>query len=306
MYPFTLPQSRASSPLLALLILLTACAGTGSRHSNAGNLSGTPLGIEAYWDAYDFTDTMRLAHPEQAEQTFVDFLATLPRQPYEDACTGLRILVEKSRVDSTVHAWFLEKLEHYLYDPNSPYHNGEYYIPVLEAVATGRQEDKTVQARALFRLEMLRKNRPGMIAGNIHFQLPDQRESTLYDVDSPYTLVLFYDPDCETCHQTLEELGYSELLRTATQNDNRHKARLKVVSLCVQGTKNAWRKTLGILPENWINGYDATETVLKNKLYDLRAFPSLYLLGNDKTVILKDDSPENVLNYLYNNINVNI
>ena len=229
-------------------------------------------------------------------------MVQLNYHPYEEACTGLRSIIEKSRADSAVHAWFLNELEHYLYDPNSPYRNDEYYIAVLEAITTGKTEKRTDQTRALFRLEMLRKNRLGTLAQNIHFQLDTGKSSALYDIDSEYTLIVFYDPECETCHEILKEMASSKFIKEHVSGGKTQKASLKVLTICTNGTKKSWKKVIPMLPPNWTNGYDVGESVIKKKLYDLRAFPSLYLLGKDKMVILKDAPLTTVINYLYNNI----
>ena len=42
------------------------------------------------------------------------------------------------------------------------------------------------------------------------------------------------------------------------------------------------------MPANWINSYDKELAMRDKELYDLRAIPTLYLLDQDKTVLLKD------------------
>ena len=42
------------------------------------------------------------------------------------------------------------------------------------------------------------------------------------------------------------------------------------------------------MPDNWINSYDKSMKMKNDELYDLRAIPTLYLLDQDKVVLLKD------------------
>jgi len=42
------------------------------------------------------------------------------------------------------------------------------------------------------------------------------------------------------------------------------------------------------MPKNWIHGRDENEYLYKNKVYDLYAIPTIYLLDKNKKVILKD------------------
>ena len=50
----------------------------------------------------------------------------------------------------------------------------------------------------------------------------------------------------------------------------------------------AWRQYLPSMPKGWICGYDEAMTLTHNRLYDLKAIPSLYLLDRRKHVLIKD------------------
>ena len=50
----------------------------------------------------------------------------------------------------------------------------------------------------------------------------------------------------------------------------------------------AWREHLQDYPASWINGYDADQRIEKERLYDLKAIPALYLLDKQKRVMAKD------------------
>ena len=52
----------------------------------------------------------------------------------------------------------------------------------------------------------------------------------------------------------------------------------------------AWRNYLHTMPRGWICGYDKELRLTSERLYDLKAIPSLYLLDSTKRVIIKDGS----------------
>jgi hypothetical protein len=52
------------------------------------------------------------------------------------------------------------------------------------------------------------------------------------------------------------------------------------------------------LPARWINGYDSQSGIMSGDLYDLKAIPSLYLLNEQKIVLLKDARLEEIEAYL--------
>ena len=50
----------------------------------------------------------------------------------------------------------------------------------------------------------------------------------------------------------------------------------------------------------WVNGYDARNELMESEAYFLRSLPAIYLLGEDKQVLLKEASIDEVINYLLN------
>ena len=50
----------------------------------------------------------------------------------------------------------------------------------------------------------------------------------------------------------------------------------------------------------WINAYDAGQVLTMKKLYDLKAMPTLYLLGKNKVVLLKDINVTQIIQFLSN------
>jgi hypothetical protein len=74
---------------------------------------------------------------------------------------------------------------------------------------------------------------------------------------------------------------------------------LAVLNIYIDEDIQAWRSYMPIYPEEWYNGFDPDFVLRSNEIYAVRAIPSLYLLDNEKRVILKD-APENKLfNFLF-------
>ena len=48
------------------------------------------------------------------------------------------------------------------------------------------------------------------------------------------------------------------------------------------------------VPQGWTDGCDASERLVRDGVYDLKAMPTLYLLDSGKRVILKDASAEKI------------
>ena len=85
------------------------------------------------------------------------------------------------------------------------------------------------------------------------------------------------------CRDVKEAILASQLLSDMVEDES-----LKIVVLYPDADLDAWHAAKGDYPEEWINGYDAEQTIEANDLYDLKAIPSLYLLDADKRVLVKD------------------
>ena len=70
--------------------------------------------------------------------------------------------------------------------------------------------------------------------------------------------------------------------------------RLLVINVYPDEDVQAWLDYLPNYPAEWVCGYDADQILNSGTHYWLRAIPSLYLLDEEKRVILKD-APLNLL-----------
>ena len=76
--------------------------------------------------------------------------------------------------------------------------------------------------------------------------------------------------------------------------------RLKILVLYPDEDLVAWRQHLGDYPSQWINAYDKGMKITSQRLYDLKAIPSLYLLDENKRVLAKDVSDVREIEYKIN------
>ena len=73
---------------------------------------------------------------------------------------------------------------------------------------------------------------------------------------------------------------------------------LSVVALYPDEDLSEWNKHSGEFPDEWIVARFAHES--ERDKYDLPAIPNLYLLDNDKRVVVKDGNIEDILYLLEN------
>ena len=245
-----------------------------------------------YWDQFDFTDTTLVNNRDVTEQGFVNFIALLAdgttpeeltRESLENWCAGF-VGKEHARKVLTQTA------DSYLFNPNSPFYNEALYGLYLETMLDVLPQTDAVRSSYQFKLELVRRNNVGDKATDFVYYLSDGTRHTLADtpVKNNRLLLLFYDPECESCHEVLQQMAADVALAEAVQD-----GKLSVLAVYTEGNDEAWRKALPDMPKGWTVGTDH-EAVKTGALYDLKAMPSLYLLDGQKTVLLKDAAYEKI------------
>lgn len=245
-----------------------------------------------YWDKFDFADTTLVNNRDVTEQGFVNFIALLLDGTTTKELTG------KSLVDWCTH--FLpyphsrqvmtQLTDDYLYNPNSPYYNETLYGMYLETLLNVLPQTDAMRSSYQFKLELVRRNNVGDKATDFVYYLSDGTRHTLAatPVKSNRLLLMFYDPECESCHEVLLQMAADTALAEAVRT-----GKLSVLAVYTEGNEEAWRKALPDMPGGWTVGTDR-EAVKTGALYDLKAMPSLYLLDGSKTVLLKDAAYEKI------------
>ena len=246
-----------------------------------------------YWERFDFADTTLVNNRDVTEQGFVNFIALLAdgatpedlmRESLENWCMAF-VGQEHARKVLTQTA------DSYLFNPNSPFYNGGLYGMYLEALLGKLPQTDAMRSAYRFKLELVRRNNVGDKATDFTYYQPDGTRRTLATtpVKNDRLLLMFYDPECESCHEVLLQMAADTALAEAVRA-----GKLSVLAVYTEGNDAAWRKALPDMPEGWMVGTDC-EAVKTGALYDLKAMPSLYLLDGKKTVLLKDAAYEKIL-----------
>ena len=225
-----------------------------------------------FWDGLDFADTLRSRRPDFVEQNLANFLSLFPHAQEEARTAAVRRLMQRAEADKPAYLLLAELSEKYLYTPGSPMQSEEHFIPFLEELARTPILDDTEKSRPRFLLSAARKNRPGTTAADFAYHTAEGRRQTLHTTPSaPLLLLLFYNPDCRHCQETMARLHADPLIRESLQNN-----RLTLLAIDVE----------------------ANPGITDRELYILPTMPTLYLLDGEKRVILKETKVDSVLLHL--------
>lgn len=251
--------------------------------------------VEHWWDSFDFGDTAWLADSAAYEQAFADwaYIAGFLSDEYVSRSTGY--VVARADVSRPMLLRFAQAAEHYFGSADSPYRNEEALIPILEALTTARHAEPAERERFAALLAAADRNRPGRQAAELHGQAADGRRVALSSLACDYTLLLFYSPSCSSCTFVKHQIEVSTAIGPLMQQ-----GKLRVYALYPGSDDEEWRRTLGQMPsEGWTVVCDPDGSVTDEGRYALGTLPTLYLLGRERRVLLKDAALEKIEQWLH-------
>ncbi|WP_433901917.1 DUF5106 domain-containing protein [Sphingobacterium puteale] len=288
-------------PMGLIVGQLWACNGNNNskKESNettpqkASMTSTTDSSLLHFWDRFDMKDTAQVNNPDIGEQKLADFigvLSTTPDSAMRDKAVDLMLDKAKSNRPSFDH--FIKLYERYLYDGNSPMRNDIVYESVLRyLIKTDLLSDLEKEAyRPIYKL--VRRNKVGQLAEDFSYELANGKKQKLSQTKAKYTFLLFYDPECSHCKETIHQLRDTPQLVQLFEQQQ-----VQVLAIDPWGDRNKWKNYMPEISEKWINGFDSESKILSFNLYDLKASPTIYLLDENKRVLLKDTYLQPVIEY---------
>ncbi len=251
---------------MALLVAVSAAG-------QAFRLPEIPSGLESpgeratflslhYWDHFDFGDEGLIDNMEVSEQAFVDFLSVMPMS--EKPEEAMETFVGKAASGKGMLGYFIGLADKYLYEPASPMRDDGLYVMFLQVLVGNRNVPKAEKAGPRWRLERMMMNSVGRKARDFEYETDGGMKMKLSKTKGEYVLVYFHDPECRDCRRMKDALDKSEIIVSMVGS-----GRMKIIPVSID---------------------DEDKMLYFNELYDLRSFPSLYLLDVRRRVLLKNAS----------------
>lgn len=260
-----------------------------------------------FWDR--FTDTARVyacdstvvngVRADALESQMGLYATLLDRVSLEEGVRSVSRLYdridafERKYPESNVFEELCRQTSRYLYDPNSPVRNEDFYRPFVEKLAASDLIDDGYRRGFEWDARMCRLNGVGMQAADFPFTDTRGKLRTLHGVKAEYTLLIFANPGCKACQEITAAMKASPEISALVDS-----GRLKVVDVYIDQEIDDWKAHIADYPADWINGYDQDYAIRTDLVYNIRAIPSIYLLDRDKTVLMKDAPQEKVLGAL--------
>ena len=248
--------------------------------------------MEHYWDRFNFADTTLMHRPETTEQGFANFIDLLPRVAPSTATLGLKAFADHlynikaanakdSKTPELIRDYFATLTEKYLGDSESPLHNDLLYAQFLDIMAANKFASMAERTRNEYMVRNLKKNLPGTTAADFVYIDRKNQQHRLYNLKAKYTLLYFYDPDCDHCHETAAQI--------AAMPETSSPA-ISVLAIYPYSDSEMWKTKKSRLPSTWTEGYSPDGQITTDDIYYIKSVPSVYLLDEQKRVVLKNPS----------------
>jgi hypothetical protein len=247
-----------------------------------------------FWDKINLKDIDFLEKDDLLERMFVDYAEVLSLLSGEDCTKSIEHLLALSEA-TPAFLPIINLSEKYLYMPDSHVADEEKFIPFMQYALKSKVLEDVEKIRPQFLLENAMKNRLGTVAGDFTYTLPNDETGSLHGITTDYTLLFFKDPECEDCAALTKRLIFSILI-----NENISQGKLKIIAVYTGEDLEVWKHHSSDVLNSWIYARDAGQRINAERLYDVKHYPTLYLLAGDKKVLLKDTTIEKIEDYLKN------
>lgn len=135
-------------------------------------------------------------------------------------------------------------------------------------------------------------NPVGSIATDLVLQTIGGASQSLHMVRAPYTILYFFNPQCQSC-RVVTPLVYAQYLRYKSKG-------LQVYAVYTDRSKDLWEQYLSDNKFNgFINVWDANADAGIDEKYSLHSIPHIYVLDADKKILHKDVSVDELQNILF-------
>jgi thiol-disulfide isomerase/thioredoxin len=244
-----------------------------------------------YFDNVDFSDKRLLNTPLLEQKLDFYFKQMIPPLP-DSIIERVDETLVKAKTNSEVYNWTVRYLYN-LYREASIEGNTEVYNFIGEnyiLTEPNHWNDKPFVDKVRNRVAKAKLNPVGKKATNLILQTPEGKKVDLYTIKANYTVLFFYNPECEACKPVSAALSeFSKQYRSKG---------VEVFAVYMDQKQGVWKAVIATKGQYWINAFDPDNSAKIEDKYDLYALPMIYILDKNKTIIAKDVTVDQLDEYL--------
>jgi thiol-disulfide isomerase/thioredoxin len=248
--------------------------------------------VNQYWDYVDFSDD-RLLQTPVFHGMLNRYFNQLVRQFPDTVIAKADQLVEKARANDEMFKyviWYVtnnsERSQVMGMDAVFV-HMVENYYMTGEAFWVSPENRERIAQRA----KALKPLLIGKKAPDVTMFTPDKKKISLHEVEARFLVLYFWDSECNFCAQ--ETPALKKLHEQAKDKG------MKVFAVNTEYDEDKWIKALDRYQiYGWINVNDTANHSGYQDIYDIYAIPLIYLLDEDKKIIAKQITVEQLTGFM--------
>lgn len=240
--------------------------------------------IEHFFDNFAWNDP-RIFNTPVVEQKLKEYCNLIYQLDNPDYDTLVVAALNKAKINQTSYEYLFDALQYVLGRIVSPYKVEHTYIAMLKDALTYPKLSEDRKRHHTRELGFINKNLAGDTIPNFVMVLANGDTTTIYDIQSEYTILYLQHPTCPTCHNVRNMMKNFEKLNRAIES-----GRLKVVMVYFEDDPKVWSNYINSSEANpkYLQGWNFDQAIDDNNLFDTRTIPYMFLLDKDKKVIKKD------------------
>lgn len=248
---------------------------------------------EHFFDNIDFSQPGLIRSPVLAgklEQFFGQVVIQMPDSIIKEADRVIEMSEVQKEMYQFVSVWLFNR-----YATSEYMGHDAVVVHLADSIyLSGRAPWITEEYRADLakRVEKLRPTLIGRKATELIMSSFAGHYVSLYDVDSEFTILYFWEPDCGHC-------TVATPLLKKYYDENRDKG-IEVFAICTQSDREKWEKYIIDNGLTWINGWDPQRMSRFDLYYNVESTPMVYILDRTKTIIAKRISVEDIGSFIDN------
>ena len=246
-----------------------------------------------YWDNFNFAQPGMIRTPlidSRLDNYFKNTLLQIP----DSMIKPTFMVIDKSKVNDEMYRYIsLQRLNAAI--SSEVMGMDKLFVGIAERYFLNGKATWLDTAAIAKITEKVRVTKPNLI-GNLapELKLPDSEGNyySLRQMNSKYTILLFWEPNCSHCKKTVPQI-YKDLYLPLKDKG------VDIFAVCTQNKKDDWLKAIieyKLL--DWTNVWDPSVTSNFRSLYDIYSTPVIYILDPTKHIIAKRLDVESSLKFL--------
>ena len=246
-----------------------------------------------YWDHFDLFDLRMWRTPtiqSRLNEYFNSVLIQLPDSVLPEATRLIDASKDQPEIFENLVSFVLNNSvkSNYMSMENVFVAIAQKYYLSGKAFWASEKTLEKIRQEVLFR----NNNLVGSFAKELFLEDENGEYHSLYQQSTPFTLLIFWDPDCGHCKIQVPDFFNKVFMKTDP-------SQLSVMAVYTHDNKKDWLDFIdkhGL--DGWINVWDPNQLSRFQINYDVRTTPMVYLLDKDKKIIAKKISVDSTMKIL--------